>query len=309
MTDMNGCGVLTIAHGHPRFARQAVNLARSILLRSPGVMLAVVTDLPAKWFEGAFDLVLPWDFTRRPGLLAKLDLYAMSPFERTLFIDSDVLMYAPVEAVFGHFRGTDFGVIGQLQVETGWFESTALLRGEFGAAEFPNFVGGLYHYTKTAAAAEVFRHASLLVERYDELRIKRHDGRINDEPLFSLAMVRCGLRPRKARTPELLINPTWAGGRLTEVDVVSGRCMQQEDGRTVRRAMLHFYDGYTDTFLYAREAVRLEAAFGVSSMQRRMPNTMRATVRWLAAPPRTIWRLRRWALRTGSDIGLLRGRR
>ena len=55
-------GVLTIAHGHPRFARQAVNLARSIRLRDPEMPLAVVTDLPAALFEGMFDSIIEWNF-------------------------------------------------------------------------------------------------------------------------------------------------------------------------------------------------------------------------------------------------------
>ena len=71
-------GVLTIASGQPKYARQAIDLARSIRLHDLDLPLAVVTDLPAALFEGMYDFVIPWDFTQWQGLLCLGCLWCLS---------------------------------------------------------------------------------------------------------------------------------------------------------------------------------------------------------------------------------------
>ena len=291
-----GKGVLTIAHGQSRFARQAVNLARSIRLRDPNLPLAVVTDLPAALFEGIYDHVIPWNFAGRSGLVSKLDAYEMSPFDVTLFLDTDILMFTSLQPVFEHFAGDEFSVIGQLQAETGWFESTALMHEEFAVEAFPRFVGGLYYFVKSETAAGVFREAHAIHLRYDELRIKLHEGMRNDEPIFSVAMARTGMHARKARTPGLLINPTWWPVRSADIDVIAGRCDQFENKKILRRAMMHFYDGRTHSYFYIREVLRLKAAFRNADRTVRREGLIRlcAVVLWLCAPPRIVWKMHRF---------------
>jgi len=301
-------GVLTIAHGNRRFARQAMALARSIRLHDPHLPLAVATDLPASSFEGMYDHVIPWDFTVRPGLTSKLDMYEMSPFEMTLFLDTDMLLFCSLDAVFVHFADDEFGVIGRSQVETGWFESTELIQRHFGAEAFPRFVGGLYYFVRGEAASRVFQEAREVHRQYDALHIKLLEGQQNDEPMFSLAMTRCGLQAKKARTPTLLINPTWGAVRVADVDVIAGRCEQFENGVPIRRAMLHFYDGRTNTYLYQREMLRLERAFADSQSSGSGENfvRLRAVWRWLCAPPRMVWKLRRFTRKALRTLSLLR---
>lgn len=43
-------GVLTLIYGKPEYARQAVNMARSIRLRDPNLPLAAVTAIDAALF-------------------------------------------------------------------------------------------------------------------------------------------------------------------------------------------------------------------------------------------------------------------
>jgi len=68
-------GVLTLIYGKPEYARQAVNLARSIRLRDPNLPLAVATDLDPALFEEMYDHVIPGNSRNgRAGLRSWMDV-------------------------------------------------------------------------------------------------------------------------------------------------------------------------------------------------------------------------------------------
>ena len=98
-------GVLTIAHSKMKYARQALNLARSIRLHSPGLPLAVATDLDEDFFKGLYNHVIPWDFSIWKGLVSKLEIFQITPFRTTLYLDSDCITVASLENVFAYFEG------------------------------------------------------------------------------------------------------------------------------------------------------------------------------------------------------------
>ena len=288
------CGVLTIAHGDLRFARQAVALARSIRLRDPDLPLAVATDLDAALFEGMFDSIVRWDFSARPGLIAKLDLYEMSPFQQTLFLDSDVLMYVSAEELFRYFAGSEFAVVGQNSEHPDYFLKMEPIRFCVPAATYPRFIGGLYYFERCDRSARIFRNAATWLAQYDELGIIRLRGKPNEEPLFSLAMAMEGIPAHRSRTPDLLINPTGAGAPLATADIFAGSCIQIENGVCIRRAMLHFYDGATSTFAYVLDTERLAAAWRRNDRTVRFDFLVRiyAFCVWLMMPPLGVGKVR-----------------
>ncbi len=293
---MKSKGVLTIAHGHPRFARQAVNLARSIRLHDPDLPLAVATDLDASWFEGMYDQVIPWDFSRHSGLISKLDAYEISPFDVTLLLDTDILMFASLQHYFDYFEGEAFGLIGQNVAESVYFESMDLIREHIPAATYAIFVGGLYYFVKSELACGIFRRAEELLPLYGDLGIRMLRGAINEEPLFALAMAEAGLLAKRPRTADMILNPTGAGGELVDVDVVAGSCWQIDGGGRTRRAMLHFHAGEVHGYGYIRQVLRLQAAYYDTARRVRFEGLIRmqAAIAWTAAPPRGLgkWRTR-----------------
>ena len=192
---MKAKGILTIAYGKQKYVLQAISLARSIRLRDPDLLLAVATDFPETIFGGHFNEVIPWDFTEWPDLVSKLEIFNISPFETTLFLDADCLAIQSLELVFAYFEGQHFAVFGQntLKID-GWITSLNRIQKAIPSKSYPLFNGGLYYFTHSPLANEVFFRARLLRKSYDELELKRTwRGTENEEPLISLAMAQLGL--------------------------------------------------------------------------------------------------------------------
>jgi len=99
---MNECGYLYVAAGDPKFIQEAVISATSLRQVDPAAHITLVTDKPV---AGAlFDSVVvrPVEFTAwRAGLAYKAKhIYQESPYEKTLFLDTDTYFYEPCRALF-----------------------------------------------------------------------------------------------------------------------------------------------------------------------------------------------------------------
>lgn len=87
---MQECGVIYVASGAD-YVDLAVASARSLRRASPGVAADIFTDDPVP--AGLFDQVHPLS---RPGYRAKLTAMQETRFARTLFLDADTLVVAPL---------------------------------------------------------------------------------------------------------------------------------------------------------------------------------------------------------------------
>jgi hypothetical protein len=91
-----GSGAIWFAIG-AQYAREAERSAASVRAQMPGLGTAIVVDVPVD--ESLFDHVLkPAPGT--PMKRQKMATLLASPFERTLFLDTDTLVIAPVWEVF-----------------------------------------------------------------------------------------------------------------------------------------------------------------------------------------------------------------
>jgi len=77
-------------------------LALSIRHHNKGEQLAVVTDT-SEYFDEVYDHVIPVDLSYGTGVTQKLHLDRYTPFEKTLFIDSDCLMYGHCDPLWEFF--------------------------------------------------------------------------------------------------------------------------------------------------------------------------------------------------------------
>ncbi len=256
-----GIGFITMAYGPDRFIRQAETLARSLRLHMPGVPLALVTDRADA--GELFDIVVPMRPFGRAGTLHKINLYDYSPFEETLFIDSDCVVVRPFHESLDAIRAYDFAPIVTVCLREGesdlWLEDVgAALKGVGGTA-FPKFNGGVYFFRKGAEASEVFARANQLLARKVELGIKDFDSAgPGDETLIGLAM---------AQTPELKLfddngllmrTPLNTQGRV-EVEVLKGFSSFVKEGKRVSPAIIHFCGPWIDHPTYAIARAELEA--------------------------------------------------
>jgi hypothetical protein len=258
-----GRGVLTVAADHPKYAEQAVALARSIRLRDRNIPLAVLTNLPEENFLGLYDYVISWDFQGYPGLLSKLVVYDGSPFEETLFLDADILAVRSVNEVFDCFAGHSFAVWGINLVEPIWFRGIVdHVRSIVPAETYPNFNGGLVYFRRSDTAHQVYKQAKNFIASYDELRLRRRrDVPMNEEPLLSLAMAQTGLHAVRRADLCLMASPWLPRCEETKLDVLAGFSKVPRPEGFVQPALVHFVGQRKRAFAYSRELRRLAAAY------------------------------------------------
>jgi hypothetical protein len=254
-------GVLTLAYGRPTFVEQAKSLARSIRHRSTDVSLAVATDFEPTAFDGLFDIVIPWRFDRWPGVASKLELHDITPFETTLFIDSDCLCIRSIEPVIDYFAGQDFAVYGGNLAEFSWGDRSGAQRAFVDAASYPSFNGGLYYFRRSPQAAEVFARAQHFFAHYDALGLRRPHGRMNDEPLISLAMASLGLRATDRPDLVVMVAPEPPAFAI-DLDLLGGRCALVRRGEIVEPEIVHFAGVRSRIAAYRRERMVLELIVG-----------------------------------------------
>jgi hypothetical protein len=98
---MSAEGVLYITAG-ARYIRAAMRSAASVQRHSPGL----ATHLYADWNDHGFDFSSsPAPFTsvsiiEHPHRRSKVDLISRTPFERTLYLDSDTMLNADIRGMF-----------------------------------------------------------------------------------------------------------------------------------------------------------------------------------------------------------------
>ncbi|MGL5864342.1 MAG: hypothetical protein ACRCYX_00530 [Dermatophilaceae bacterium] len=238
-------GVTVMAYGAARYHAQAADLARSLRLHSPSLPLAVVTDRPADPFlDALFDHVAPLP----PGLpadgRAKLDLDLHSPFERTLYLDSDSLVFRDVSFVLERYRSREVVVLGRQITKGHWYGDVPALCRLAGCASIPQFNGGVLYFADAHVTRAVFESARELASRYAELGLDRFNGGIADEPLLAVALARHGVTadPRDGDTSVSLLGLQGE----PDLDITRGRATFVKNGRRVAPAVVHFAAQYAE---------------------------------------------------------------
>jgi hypothetical protein len=298
-SQVRGRGVLTVAFGHRDYARMAITMARAIRLRDAEMPLAVATDLAPELFRDWFQYVIPWRHAYASFYEFKFDLYAMSPFEETLFIDSDCMALRPVRDVMDLFVGHDVSVAGQNVASPWWFVHPQRIRARLPRETYPGFNGGLMYFRRSPNAELVFERAREWVAEYDALGVARlSSGSINDEPMFSLAMAERGCRAVDNATHCIIYGPRL--GRV-DIDVLAATCEMDLDGKAVQPMICHFAGMNKDRYVYERERLRLQYAGRCGPMRRGVRAAIdgAACVTWLwQRIVQRVRRLRRRFVRT-----------
>jgi hypothetical protein len=253
-------GVITLAYGHKRFIEQARSLGHSLQLHAPALPRTLVTDSTDPQITKLFTNVIPYRPEYGSGVRQKLYLDQYSPYDETLFIDSDCLVLGNLDSFWAAFRGQFFAVPGFRHLKKGetdpFFNVDDALQ-RFNLSSIPKFNGGTYYFDRSPEAQEFFKTARHLLENAKSFGLGefRRNGPA-DETLYSLAMAIHG------------IGPTWmgAGGMWTPVnyrgklslDAIAGSCSFEKEGRRLSPEIVHFPGDYLYAFPYARERARLK---------------------------------------------------
>lgn len=183
------CGVLTIAFGDPKYQHEASGMIRSLHRHSPNLPVAVVTDRP--WVpEVRPDHVLLRtldDSLRRSVYGWKAQhVFPASPYERTLYLDPDILVTSDLLPIFGLLDWYDvaFRFFGPPLNEPG------------GLTYHSKVHGGVFLFKKNLRTERFFEiHLQLFREAVGRALDSGSSPIIDDERTLAVALARSEARP------------------------------------------------------------------------------------------------------------------
>ena len=269
--------MLTIATGKKVFVDMAANLARSFLWwhQNSNIKFQLVTDqpdlIPAD-IIGKIEVVKVQPGQLGKGFSAKLQLDKLVSDGKTLFIDSDCLVFGPLNPVFDKFKGSGVSVIGGYISSGEWFGDIASVCKKFNVPHIPKFNGGLYYLEKGETSKMVYKAARELEKDYDKIGFARLRGLPNDEVLMALAMQLHGQAPIPDDAT-VMSDPQACPGQY-EIDVISGSRLLINPPHpsplhqswypfgNISPVVVHFLGYYTLHYPYLREVYRLKKALG-----------------------------------------------
>ncbi len=237
-------GVLTFAFGDKKYLRQAEALSFSLKRHMPAIKVALVTDLQPS--RGVFDELVAVKAERGKGFLQKLWIDKYSPFERTLFIDSDCLVGAPFYEELDNLKRYPFTPVCEKYLvsgerdENGWVRDVGAALELCGGELLPKFNGGVYYFDRSDAAKSVFRTSRQIAARAVDFGLDRSDGKEpGDEPVFALALTTLGLLPLYDDAGRLMRTPIGIKGEIA-MDEAFGSFSFEKYGKIVTPAICHF---------------------------------------------------------------------
>jgi hypothetical protein len=262
-------GLMTIAYGPKKYIRMARALSQSYRRHNPSRPIAIVTDKSnAAEMSKYFDKVIMYNPAFGSGVVQKLHADLYSPYDETLFVDSDCLFYKSPERLWDLYAGKPFSVRGwryltgttdyERQNPYEWVRDTAEFLRRNGIARLPHFNSGVFFFTREPLASKVFVDARTVYEKRDALGFVRFkNAPIADEPAFAVAMEHCGIE----------MDPWDAdNGMQTAINMQSGHSINVLEGHARFRksnvesdpVLVHYNVNAQYSLVYNLEVCRLE---------------------------------------------------
>jgi hypothetical protein len=254
-------GVLTLAYGPQRFVEQARSLAHSLQLHAPHLPRTLVTDSSDPAILKLFTEVVPFRPEYGSGVRQKLFIDFYSPYEETLFIDSDCLVLGNLDSFWTAFAGQSFGVPGYKYQERGALDpylDVDHVLDTLHLTKLPKFNGGIYYFVRSPEATDFFNTARNLLDTWSTLRLRefRKNGPA-DEAIYSAAMAVHQI-PLTSMGSGGMWTPCGYKGSL-HLDALRGTCSFEKEGMMRAPEVVHFPGEYVYAFPYARERAILKA--------------------------------------------------
>lgn len=156
------CGVVFVATGAENYRALAARAAASVKAHAPALAVDLFSDRPME--DTVFDRV---HLLEDPWFRSKIDGLLMSRFERTLYMDCDMLALADISDIFAVLERFDIAMVHD------WYRNSALnhtfWRKELPSA-FPQFNGGLVALRRTPMTTAFLHDWKAAVKAHDSGR-------------------------------------------------------------------------------------------------------------------------------------------
>ena len=255
-------GLLTIAYGPHKYVRMAEALALSYRRWNPTLPFCVVTDQAnAEQLAAYYDIVRIVDPSYGKGVAQKLCVDRYSPFDETLFVDSDCVFYHDPALTWKGYATDDFVIKGwrylSRQDEHDNVGNLGLLLEQTGLDRMGSFNSGLFYFRNTPRAQQLFDTARTIYERRAELAFKPFkNAPVAHEPVLAIAMEMCGIG-FSPWDPETGME-TWISMRnMQSVNVLQGNSRVTKHGQTLEPTLIHYNVDGQISLAYLRDIFRL----------------------------------------------------
>lgn len=244
---------------------KAIGLALSLKVSNPGVPLAVACNPPhlKPLLAPHFDFVID----QRPdvrGFAQKVHLDHYTPFDRTLFLDSDILVFKSVAPFIKEWGDVPYVATGRYV--TGGFSSfkfdrNALLQ-RMGWGRMVCIDGAGHAYFCKPECETIFNRAREITANYKEIA---GDIRYADEDVMNIVLTEFGIVP-PSRHPFFSRHLSAKRGTL-EMDASLGKCHFVQAGSSLKGqpyepCMMHFAVNEAP-LAYTRQLFKLFSKFGL----------------------------------------------
>lgn len=218
---------------------KAIGLSLCLRARKNDLQTAVVASVSLKdKLEHHFDQFIP-ERTDLTGFSHKVHLDEYSPFQRTLFIDADMLVFRDPQELFDRWVGKPYMARGELlKASTSAF---GLKRGDILAKlnkAFFSCIGGAGHaYFEKPACQPIFDRARQILLEYDQWA---PGAKIADEDIFGIAMTEREIFPDERN--DITAFAKIAARNSLAINAANGVCyFTNSAGQEIHPIMLHFH--------------------------------------------------------------------
>ena len=276
--------IFVIAFDDARYLDIAANLALSVRrhdARPISVLInPKITFNPA--YAPLFDQVITVpDDPNIKGAMNKLRLFDWAPYDCTMCIDSNCLLFSPrIEFFWRKYRGQAFAVEGHKQSKGPAFGCSLGVKdaGElcqlFGLPAITVFNAGVIYFEKTDASKAVFEKTLAIYNGPHREAVSygyKHKGEYNDEPFFGVALALLGIDPfEPPLTNRLQVTTPNLVEAALDIDTGDLRVVKRSAGGKLQlwSGVLCHFCGLTPMDLYFPLADKLRAEAGFPPMQR-----------------------------------------
>ena len=254
-------GFVTIATGNPWYYRLALNLLHSYRLHSSNKYpFAIICDKENKVTK-EFDDVIVMD-NALCSCVDKIALPDYLPYDETIFIDADCLVYGDIDNYWdSFFEAAPFSVFGSVHADDclyGWFKKDEVGDYSDSIRFIPEFSGGVYYLRKSEELEAFAVTAKDILRNYQEYKFRQFT-KPADEPILALAMAVHGFKPAGDKSQPVAIYPF---ADTFECDIVSGTNTYDnrydlDDGIMHNASLIHWCAVLTHNVPYRMEEYKL----------------------------------------------------
>lgn len=239
-------GFVTIATGNEKYYQLAAQLLRSYRRHATdNTPFAIICDRETNETQ-KFDQIVLMDQASY-SYMDKLQLYRYTPYDETIFIDSDSLILSDPSRIWSDFSDADdvscYGCVYPLDSDRAWFTYEGCGKYKEDITFLIDLHGGIYFLRKGTRCKSIFEKAIELANQYNQYSFKNF-AQPADEPVLAMSLAIYHSMPCDKPMRVLFVPSYWGQLRVTP----SGELLVCGEKRDVE--ILHFATKNTARFLY-----------------------------------------------------------